>query len=48
MTKVIKNLRDAQAIAAVRAGAIQINPDAVATQDPAETEADAPAEADAS
>ncbi|WP_371098431.1 ParB/RepB/Spo0J family partition protein [Streptomyces sanglieri] len=48
MTKVIKNLRDAQALAAVRAGAIQINPDAVATQDPAGIEADAPAEVDAS
>lgn len=42
-TKVIKNLRDAQAIAAVRAGAIEINPDAVAPR----AEADAPAEADA-
>ncbi|MFI9026333.1 ParB/RepB/Spo0J family partition protein [Streptomyces sp. NPDC053560] len=29
-TKAIKNLRDAQAIAAVRAGAIEINPDAAA------------------
>ncbi|MFF0395172.1 ParB/RepB/Spo0J family partition protein [Streptomyces sp. NPDC005248] len=31
-TKVIKNLRDAQAIAAVRAGFIEINPDAVAPE----------------
>ncbi|WP_233534058.1 ParB/RepB/Spo0J family partition protein [Streptomyces murinus] len=30
-TKVIKNLRDAQAIAAVRAGAIEVNPAAVAS-----------------
>jgi ParB-like chromosome segregation protein Spo0J len=34
-TKVIKNLRDAQAIAAVRAGAIEINPAAVADADAA-------------
>ncbi|MFI5629189.1 ParB/RepB/Spo0J family partition protein [Streptomyces sp. NPDC051664] len=38
-TKVIKNLRDAQAIAAVRAGAIEINPDAVAPVAPAEVDA---------
>ncbi|WP_327421773.1 ParB/RepB/Spo0J family partition protein [Streptomyces sp. NBC_01230] len=38
-TKVIKNLRDAQAIAAVRAGAIEINPDAVAPAAPAEADA---------
>ncbi|MFJ3274050.1 ParB/RepB/Spo0J family partition protein [Streptomyces sp. NPDC086776] len=38
-TKAIKNLRDAQAIAAVRAGAIEINPDAVAPQAPAEADA---------
>ncbi|MFF1962917.1 ParB/RepB/Spo0J family partition protein [Streptomyces sp. NPDC058232] len=37
--KVIKNLRDAQAIAAVRAGAIEINPDAVAPVAPAEADA---------
>lgn len=29
-TKAIKNLRDAQAVAAVRAGAIEINPEAAA------------------